>query len=336
MAGAAGATGPTGATGPAGDPSLHSALLAVKVWDTSAYVWPGDGIAPDSSAWTDIVFVDPDGTHDPALSTGGRDHDDDLWETGSGGSTASLTERGVFAASTAYDTGDLVTYGSHRFVLLGAGFTSGSTFDPADWVPLDRLSYDNPGAWSAANAKDQEFDGSGSSPPSGWSLVGTGSSYSEALGRGVITGTTALNNGIAQSLPAGSSFEYVAEFSFIGPNNTARLIWGVRESSTGHISVGFNSDTGIGAFNYDGDSFVGEIAAISRPDIDNLDRGYVRLRKNSATSWDFAVSREGSVWLTIAAAWDPTGWQTPDQFIIGPRGPGSGSVSVSVEFVRVR
>lgn len=69
-------------TTPSSGVSLHSALLATKVWSTSSYVWPGDGTAPDSSSYTNIVFIDPDGTHDPKTSTGGRTNPNDLWETG--------------------------------------------------------------------------------------------------------------------------------------------------------------------------------------------------------------------------------------------------------------
>lgn len=62
--------------------ALHSALLAVKVWSSTQYVWSGDGTAPDASSYTQILFIDPAGTHDPTTSTGGRTNANDLWETG--------------------------------------------------------------------------------------------------------------------------------------------------------------------------------------------------------------------------------------------------------------
>jgi hypothetical protein len=91
--GSPGPQGPPGPPGPAGPPgppgvgdlsTLHAALLAVKVWSESAgaYVWSGDGIAPDAAAYAQILFIDPSGAHDPATSPGGRVNDNDLWETG--------------------------------------------------------------------------------------------------------------------------------------------------------------------------------------------------------------------------------------------------------------
>lgn len=87
--------------------ALHGALLGVKVWSTgsSAYVWSGDGSAPSAGAYTQILFIDPTGTHDPSTSTGGRSNANDLWETGvTGGGGA-----GALIASKVYNPGTVQT-----------------------------------------------------------------------------------------------------------------------------------------------------------------------------------------------------------------------------------
>lgn len=112
---------------PAGGASLtalHSALLATKVWSGSAYVWPGDGTAPDANAYTNITFIDPTGTHDPKTSTGGRNVANDLWETGvpagAGGAVATdviWDTKGDLAVATAADTAVKLPVGSNNQVL---------------------------------------------------------------------------------------------------------------------------------------------------------------------------------------------------------------------------
>lgn len=108
-----------GSGGGASLTALNQGLLATKVWSTgsSAYVWPGGGgTAPDSNAFTNIIFIDPTGAHDPKTSTGGRNTANDLWETGTpagggGSGTASLlaytrynpgTQAAVNATTTSY------------------------------------------------------------------------------------------------------------------------------------------------------------------------------------------------------------------------------------------
>jgi hypothetical protein len=40
---------------------------------------------------------------------------------------------------------------------------------------------------------------------------------------------------------------------------------------------------------------------------------YLRIRKNSATSYDFGISLDGAGWFTALAAHNPTAHHTPDQ-----------------------
>jgi hypothetical protein len=102
---------------------LHSALLAVKVWSTAAssYVWSGDGIAPDPLSYTQILFVDPAGTHNPTTSPGGRSNVNDLWETGAVGTTVATDTlwdtKGDLAAATGPDAAVKVPVGANGQVL---------------------------------------------------------------------------------------------------------------------------------------------------------------------------------------------------------------------------
>jgi hypothetical protein len=85
--------------------ALHSNLLATKVWSGSAYVWPGT-TAPDANSFTNIVFIDPTGTHDPKTSTGGRNVANDLWETGTASSGSAA---GALLATKTYNPGTATT-----------------------------------------------------------------------------------------------------------------------------------------------------------------------------------------------------------------------------------
>lgn len=72
------------------------------------------------------------------------------------GTGLGLTDRGVFAASTTYSIGDVVSYAGARFVRIGSRFVSGATFSSVDWFPLG-TSYGSDLASSAtitANASE--------------------------------------------------------------------------------------------------------------------------------------------------------------------------------------
>lgn len=307
---------------------LHSNLLATKVWSGSAYVWPGT-TAPDANAYTNIVFIDPAGTHDPKTSTGGRDVANDLWETGTVSGGGGTTDRGLWAASTAYNAGDVVTYGSCRFQRLTTGFTSGATFDPSNWMPFDRLDVDNPASWTAANAADYEFDGSGSTLPSGWTWVNQGTStYSEATGVGTVGAVPAASNAfraVVRAVPGGATWTATVKVaaSLVGGGtsvNGAGLV--LYENATGkavtflhYFCGGATQFNQVAVTNWS--SPTAAVGNISGPTYASGGPGvaYLRIRRNSATSWDFGESVDGVTWSDFAPAVNLTSYFTtaPDR-----------------------
>src|SRR5262252_358756 len=89
---------------------LAASCIVEKVWSGTAYVWPNaNGTAPPANSYTNILFTDPTGTHDPTTSTGGRTTVNDLWEPGG------LPNLGIVSQTT-------------RSLLGAWGSTSGTTY----------------------------------------------------------------------------------------------------------------------------------------------------------------------------------------------------------------
>jgi hypothetical protein len=313
--------------------ALNQGLLATKVWSGTAYVWPGPGgTGPDSNAYTNITFIDPTGTHDPHTSSGGRNVANDLWETGtpSGGGGGSVADRGVFAPCTVYNVGDVVTYGGHHFQRLGSSFTSGSTFDPSNWLALDPLTVDNPATWGAANAADYEFDATGSSLPSGWAWANQGTStYQEQYGAGKLALPSNASGDnhrlIVRNIPAGTTWTVTAKLSVATAFTSGSPQYGLglylRESSTDKIAAIHTAQAqtlaSINVDRWNTTAGGGTNTTSMSWNTDQTTTKYLRIRRNSATSLDFLASSDGVAWLTVASAIDLSGFFTYNQVGFG-------------------
>ncbi len=165
---------------------------------------------------------------------------------------------------------------------------------------------------------DYEFEASSGSLPSGWSWVNQGSSaYSEGNGRGNVLATQAGGSAsgnekhrmLVRSFPSESSWTCIAKLRSLGATS-AWLRWGLvmRLASSGkyyvlHRALQDSNDTAKveywSALNTFGSSASSTALGDKSP--------YFRIKKNSTTSFDYAVSLDGIVWHTILAANNPTG-----------------------------
>jgi len=174
---------------------------------------------------------------------------------------------------------------------------------------------------ASPNAADYEFNATSSSLPTGWSWFNQGTStYSEAKGAGVLLAQTGsgVNRGIVQSLPAGSSWTVTAKVTATGGSQGANG-WGVagiclRSSGDTKLSVfGYQDDGKVAGYRYTGDTYSADILTPITPAGQVFNGGYLRIVRNSSTSYDLAYSRDGVTWSTVVSAHNPTGFHTPDQ-----------------------
>lgn len=276
----------------------------VLVPTVSTYVWNGAAYAED----TDLrIFIGP-AAQNPTVAAGGRSQANDLW------------------------------------------------LDDGTAPPAFGIGIDDPtifaSVFGAANADDQEFDTSGSgtsSLPSGWSWVNQGTAtYTERGGAGVIAGPAAAGinwRGIVRNIPAGSAWTATVKRKAITQtaNEHAHGIV-LREAATGKLLTFYwyeiSTDTTVnGQRHYlvTWTSVTGGSAVVVGPLYVRPvgQPPYMRIVKNSATSFDFQVSYDGLAWTTIVAAHNPSAI-TYDQ--IGIMGYCSGTMAwqTAIEWYRVR
>lgn len=173
-------------------------------------------------------------------------------------------------------------------------------------------------AYGAAltSATDQEFEGDGTSLPSGWSWVNQGgATYSEHGGAGSIVGTQQSGDNyriMVRSCPSESTWTaYFKLTGFVTMANFSRFGCLIRDGSNAFVDFGIASSTSaaplIVAAKWTNPTTIS--AALSGSDIvdGSLPRNlYYRIRKNSSTSYDFEFSPDGLVWRSLIAAYNPS------------------------------
>lgn len=201
--------------------------------------------------------------------------------------------------------------------------------------------------WGGDLGYDYEFDGSGSSLPSGWSWVNQGSAtYLERFGAGTITSDIAGGspwNIIVRSI-SGSSWDAVAKLEAVvrsAANGYAGLI--ARDSSGTKFAAlscypGSAPSVFVEKWNSP-TSFNANVASLQIPMSSSAGRAaatYLRLRKNNATSYDFMVSPNGLAWFTIVPAVDLSAFLSIDQIGFGIVDDTTYAGAISCEWLRVR
>lgn len=261
---------------------------------------------------------------------------------GSGGTT--VAEGSYWVASTSYAVGAVVTYGGTRFLCLTA-HTSGATFDPTNWTPLSNMDIDNVFLWGTADAKDIEFDANNSaSLPTGWGWVNQGSAtYLERFSVGSMGYPTGQNTNsvriLSRSVPTASAYTMVAKMTLMSQPNGGNVYQGLilRDSATGKFAMFAIGTAGI-TLTY----WTNATTFSSTPNSDGVvlaDIGgpiYLRIKKNSSTSYDFATSYDGVTWRDMATGINITTHMTPDEYGFGQTTTGQKVMIVGMDWVRIR
>lgn len=270
------------------------------------------------------------------------------------GAAGSLTDQGVWAAATNYARGDVVTYGGHRFVRLGAAFVSGAQFDPANWAPLDRVSPDNPASYGASLGLDIEsllaHGASSAALPAGVTYDNQGTA-TVLQQYGAVTLQAPSTAGIAwrtlkRSL-AGAAAAWLgtmkvgATAELSSSDSVAGLV--LRESSSGKLLTFYNYSSASGESNI----YIVRWASatdtgptvVAGP-LKTWPVGfmpYLRVRKNSAVSYDFEYSRDGQTWYSMLAGHNPSAFVGSGLDEIGGGGYVAGKPwQLAINFLRVR
>jgi hypothetical protein len=167
---------------------------------------------------------------------------------------------------------------------------------------------------------DQEFDATTSSLPSGYSWVNQGSgTYNEMFGGGALghPGSASFDiKMIVRALPA-STWTATFKTTFTSPNVAANSQAGpvLRESGSGKLMImGLHSDSGKESAVVNQWTNPTTFSSTPYGIVDHMGPLiYWRIRRNSATSWDFEGSCDGIGWFAFLTAYNVSTFLTPDQ-----------------------
>lgn len=211
---------------------------------------------------------------------------------------------------------------------------------------------DDPGLWTPANAADYEFNNTlaDNTFGTGWTSVGdaVGVSFKEAFGAGLITvpPSTAGTFSMRRDMTPGTSWSIIAKvsWSFNVANFAGVGLYALHKASSTSLTASYNftlsNTTPLKISPYFQVSGVSgsEITAdpLSTPATREM---YLRLRKNSATSYDFHWSVDGLSWRALQTAFNPGAnlGGSPDAFGFNAFNSGAGiSHHYAIHWVRVR
>lgn len=193
--------------------------------------------------------------------------------------------------------GDLVGWAASQSKFVPYGLTPAATPTPDD-IP------------AVPGSIDYEFNGAGTSLPSGWSWLNQGgAAYVEAAGFGVISLAVDLTlniRAILRAVPAASTWQVTARLAWAATGTLRGFGLLLRESaSSKFVRFGRSDDAQLRIEKWTSNTSGGTSIAINN----SLGNGgdiprYFRITKNSATSWDFHWSPDGVAWSPMALGLD--------------------------------
>jgi hypothetical protein len=221
--------------------------------------------------------------------------DDDILDAG---------QLGVNTDTGVVKVGDGSTAWSGLSEIGGGGGGGGGTGDPVD----------DPAEWGTDLGYDAEWASGDPAVPTGWAWVNQGTATAtNTFGRCLIDEPTAASGNqlrmIEQAIPSAGSF--TATVKLTGRVWPAAGTFGhfmhLRDSAGGKIVTfglgGAGASTwGWNLWNWASASGASPATVVSTASDAVLLPKFWRIRKNSATSWDFQASRNGVVWDTVQAA----------------------------------
>lgn len=176
-------------------------------------------------------------------------------------------------------------------------------------------------AYGSGTGASFEMDGHGTSIPAG--LTGTAlstSTFAEDCGALVMAVPSAAGDNVRMigAAVTGSSWVAAMKFSALLPRpGTVNYGMYIRDSASGKILTFARNqaDGNIYLFKWTSPTGFSAVAVTVSYGV-TADRvpDYWRIKKNSSSSYDFAISHDGVIWRTIAAAYDVSAWlSAPDE-----------------------
>lgn len=211
------------------------------------------------------------------------------------------------------------------------------------------LNFDT--GWGGDLGYDYEFEANSTSLPSGWAWVNQGgATYAEKFGAGAVAvdeAATWQHRSIVRAFPAGT---WLATFKLVptivdSQKTGASIFYGgvvLQESSSGKfLSFGIDNASGTTPCHLrvvrwsDATTDVAFVGS-ERISMPLPPYYYLRVRRNSSTSYDFEYSADGRVWVPIVSAADPTANLTPNKIGFGIANANGVLAGIACEWFRVR
>jgi hypothetical protein len=207
--------------------------------------------------------------------------------------------------------------------------------------------FDNVNYWGSDLGYDEEFDQITTTLPSGWSWLNQGSStYTERFSKGIISGVAETGihwRGITRSFPTEATWEAIFKRSFQSRSGNEMGSGLVMRADNGKIltfywySINGTNQCYLTLWNDNDGSTpsvkAGSVVMLSAP---GVSFEYLRIRRNSASSYDFAVSGDGLAWHSLTTAYDVGALLTPTSIGFASYVSANVAWAMSCDFLRVR
>lgn len=254
---------------------------------------------------------------------------------GGGGLTVQDENGNVATGVTQLDfqgAGVSATAGTGEVVVTIAGGGGGSGFNP---IPVD-----DPANWSADLGYDYEFGATSSALPAGWAWFNQGSgTYAESFGAGVVSHPGQVGDnvkGVARALPTEATWTATAKVA-LTTQDSNYVMGGIllHDTVSGKATLfGLRTTHTVAADDWaSGTAYsavrISPFSVIGAP-------VYFRVKRNSATSWDFLHSNDGVAWRTAVAGSNLSTFMTPNRIGFGVLRNGASQALVACHWFRVR